>query len=105
MDVKCYIRVFDLDKYREIQPIVQSINNRSADPELVTSLIREAIDKTETDDFKKYNVDWIQEIYSDSLQSALKLVQSGRLSEWWIYYIITEELRRSRNLLWNESFD
>ncbi len=92
MDVTCYIRVFDLDKYREIQPIVGSIYNKSADPDLVASLIRESIDKIETDEFKKYHEEWIQESYSDSLESALKLVQSGRLSEWYIYDGSTEEL-------------
>jgi hypothetical protein len=58
----------------------------------VTALIRESIDKIETDEFKKYHGEWIQETYSDSLQSALNLVQSGRLSEWYIYDGSTEEL-------------
>lgn len=92
MDVTCYIRVFDLEKYREIQPIVESIYGKSADPDLVTALIRESIDKIKSDEFKKYHEEWIQERYSDSLQSALKLVQSGRLSEWYIYDRSTEEL-------------
>jgi hypothetical protein len=92
MDVTCYIRVFDLERYREIQPIVESIYGKSADPDLVTALIRESIDKIETDEFKKYHEEWIQESYSDNLQSALKLVQSGRLSEWHIYDGSTEEL-------------
>lgn len=91
MDVTCYIRVFDLERYREIQPIVESIYGKSADPDLVTALIRESIDKIETDEFKKYHEEWIQERYGDSLQSALKLVQSGHLSEWYIEDTSTEE--------------
>ncbi len=92
MDVTCYVRVFDLDKYRQIQPIVESIYSNSADPDMITALIRESIDKIETDDFKKYHDEWTQETYSDNLQSALKLVQLGRLSEWYIYDGSTEEL-------------
>jgi hypothetical protein len=81
MNVICNFRVFDLHKYRTIQPVIESIKSKLSNKAQVISLIEEAINQTKTDIFSAYNKNDLKEIYLNYLQSALNLVQSGRTSE------------------------
>jgi hypothetical protein len=83
MNVICNFRIFDLHRYRKIQPVIESIKNNNSDKIQVILLIQEAINQTNTDIFNIYNKNNndLKEIYVDYLQSALKLVQADRMSE------------------------
>lgn len=81
MNVICNFRVFNLHKYRTIQPVIESIKSKLSNKAQVISLIEEAINQTKTDIFSAYNKNDLKEIYLNYLQSALNLVQSGRTSE------------------------
>jgi hypothetical protein len=80
----CRLRVFDLDKYQKIEPIIKSIYNKNAYPSQVAALIQEALNRIKDDSFKKANKisDMVSREYSNEFESALILVQDGRLTQW-----------------------
>ncbi len=77
-----YFRLFDIEKYRRIQPIVEKIKARNASVTEVTNLLDEAFSIAETEEFKKYNVEGeYGDINHDILERIRDLIQEGRLSE------------------------
>jgi hypothetical protein len=77
-----YFRLFDIEKYRRIQPIVEKIDARNATVTEATLLLDEAFSIAGTEEFEKYNVEGE---YGSSPLRVLKciqdLVQKGKLSE------------------------
>ncbi len=86
-----YIRLFDLSKYREIQPVVEQINGKNIysgniDFEKTIDLVKTAIDIAESDEFSRYNKRYNNANAFDSeLQSALSILQERRLADWYLY--------------------
>jgi hypothetical protein len=79
-----YIRLFDLAKYREIQPITDRINERNVDldPEKVIGLIKRAIDVAQSSDFKKYNSEFIVRSFISEIEEGLEVMQEGSILDW-----------------------
>ena len=80
---ECYLRLFDVKKYREIQPIIEGIINRDIAVEQVISLFEAAREVVYTDDFKKYNPDWIYEDDYKSLGDELEMLENNDISIWY----------------------
>ncbi len=76
------LHLFDLNKYREIQPVVKSIANRNVDCQQVIPLVTAAIEVVNLDDFEKYNDSDLKEVFIEDLQELLEVVQKGELLSW-----------------------
>jgi hypothetical protein len=76
-----YIRLFDVEKYREIQPIIEGIKNRCAKAEDVIPVLEAARKIAETDDFIKYNDDETR-IEAKYLQLTIVTIQVSGISKW-----------------------
>ena len=78
------LRLFDLEKYREIQPIIEGISKRdtSVEVERVISMIKSAENIVRSDDFKKYNPDYIYEDYAEDLHDVLDILENNSLQIW-----------------------
>jgi hypothetical protein len=74
-------RVFDLNKYREIQPVIADILNSSVDAERLKVLLKEAINIVEGEEFKKYNDKSMRTDY-EVFQSMMSLIDENRFEEW-----------------------
>jgi hypothetical protein len=82
-----YIRLFDLSKYREIQPVVDQINEKNIysgniDFEKTISLIKMAMDIGESDEIRRYNRD---NPFASELRDGLEILQEKRLEDWYLY--------------------
>jgi hypothetical protein len=77
-----YLRLFDIEKYRNIQSIIEKMNNREASVAEANFLVDKALIIAESDEFNKYNHEGE---YGNSPLRVLKciqdLIQEGRLSE------------------------
>jgi hypothetical protein len=76
-----YIRLFDVEKYREIQPVIEGIKNRCAKAEDVIPVLEAARKIAETDDFIKYNDDKTR-IEAEYLQFTIATIQVSGISKW-----------------------
>jgi hypothetical protein len=76
-----FFRIFDLKKYREIEPVIIDILNSSVDAERLEVLLKEAINIIESDEFKKYN-DKSMRFDFDVFQSMINLINENRFEEW-----------------------
>jgi hypothetical protein len=76
-----HIRLFDVQKYREIQPVIEGIKNRDAKVEEVVPLLEAAKNIAETEDFIKYNGDEIM-AESSYLQNTILKIQTSGISSW-----------------------
>jgi hypothetical protein len=76
-----FFRVFNLNKYREIEPVIADILNSSVDAERMKFLLKEAIDIVEGDVFKKYNDDSMRYEYG-VFQSIANLIDENKFEEW-----------------------
>ena len=77
-----YLRLFDVQKYREIQPVIEGIDRRDADTEDVISLLKAAKEVTETNDFIIYNDPDKDEGYSEEMQKRIDLIQEFGIAAW-----------------------
>lgn len=77
-----YLRLFDVQKYREIQPIIEGIGRRDAGTEDVISLLIAAKEVTETNDFIIYNDPDQDESYSKDMQKRINLIQENGVAAW-----------------------
>jgi hypothetical protein len=84
-----YIRLFDLAKYREIQPITDGIKQRNADSTGVINLIQRAMNVVQSSEFEKYN--GRDHIFMIELEDALEIMQEKSLSDWH-YYTSSDKL-------------
>lgn len=76
-----FFRVFDLNKYKEIEPVIADILNSSVDAERMRILLKEAINIVEGDDFKKYNDKSMRYEYG-MFQSLINFIDDNRFEEW-----------------------
>jgi hypothetical protein len=76
-----YIRLFDVEKYREIQPVIEGIKNRDAKAEDVIPVLEAARKIAETDDFIKYNDDETH-IEAKYLRLTIATIEVSGISEW-----------------------
>lgn len=76
-----YIRLFDVEKYREIQPAIEGIKNRDAKAENVIPVLEAARKIAETDDFIKYNDDKTR-IEAKYLRLTIATIEVSGISEW-----------------------
>jgi hypothetical protein len=79
-----YIRLFDLAKYREIQPITDGTKQRNADSTGVINLIQRAMNVVQSSEFEKYN--GRDHIFMIELEDALEIMQEKSLSDWPLLY-------------------
>jgi hypothetical protein len=77
-----YLRLFDVKKYREIQPIIEGILRHDAKAEQVISLIKAAQQVVQTDDFKKYNSDLFVDSSNWHLCSELEMIENNGILAW-----------------------
>jgi hypothetical protein len=75
------IRLFDVQKYREIQPIVEGIVRRDARAKDVIYLLKAAKEVTESNDFIMYNDQ--DEGYSEEMQERIDLIQDFGITTWY----------------------
>ncbi len=71
-----YLRLFDLEKYREIQPIIEGIAKRDIklEVEQVISLVKAAASVLQTEDFKEYNDECLEDniLEMDEILSSIE---------------------------------
>jgi hypothetical protein len=74
-----YLRLFDLEKYREIQPIIEGIAKRDAEleAEQVISLVKTAASVLQTEDFKEYNDEECLEDNTLEMDEILSSIEEG----------------------------
>jgi hypothetical protein len=77
------IRLFDVQKYREIQPIVEGIANRDASEKDVISLLKAAKEVAESNDFIMYNDPDQDEGYPEEMQERINLIQDFGITTWY----------------------
>jgi stress response protein SCP2 len=70
-----YLRLFDVQKYREIQPVIEGIDRRNADAEDVIFLLKAAKEVAETNDFIIYNDPDQDEGCPEEMQMSEDLLQ------------------------------
>jgi hypothetical protein len=75
------IRLFDVQKYREIQPIIEGIARRDASAKDVIYLLKAAKEVTESNDFIMYNDQ--DEGYSEEMQERIDLIQDFGITTWY----------------------
>jgi hypothetical protein len=88
-----YLRLFDVEKYREIQFIIEGIKNRNAKVEDVIPLLETAKKIAETDDFIKYNDDEAR-TEAKCLQINMNTIQTSGILEWFCMLDKGENLGR-----------
>jgi hypothetical protein len=72
-----YLRLFDIKKYREIQPIIEGIVKRSAEDEQVVSLLEAVIDIAKGNDFRQYNDPEDPDTYVRYFQRVLGVIKTS----------------------------
>jgi hypothetical protein len=77
-----YLHLLDLNRYREIQPVINSIANRDVDCQQVIPLVTAAIEVVNLDDFEKYNDPDVKEVFIEDLQELLEVLRKGELLSW-----------------------
>jgi hypothetical protein len=77
-----YLRLFDLEKYREIQPIVEGITKRDVDSDRVNSLVKRVLSIVGSDNYKKYNSPDRFYYYDVEFQEMVEAVREGHLLPW-----------------------
>lgn len=77
-----HLRLFDLKKYRKMQPILKSIYEGIEDCQQLIPFIMEAKKNVEHDDFEKYNDPDERECYFDDFEEILGILQEGNLITW-----------------------
>ncbi len=77
-----YLRLFDLKKYREIQPIIDSIAYRNVDCQQVIPLVEAAWAISKLDDFVKYNDPDMREVHDEEFGKLLKVLKTEELLSW-----------------------
>jgi hypothetical protein len=77
-----YLRLFDVQKYREIQPVIEGIDRRNADAEDVISLLQAAKEVTETNDFIIHTDPDQDEGYPEEMQKRIDLIQEFGVVAW-----------------------
>jgi hypothetical protein len=77
-----FIRLFDIEKYREIQSVIEGIKNRDAKADDVIPLLEAAKSIAETDDFIKYNND-AKMTRANYLQGVIDVIQMSGISNWY----------------------
>jgi hypothetical protein len=75
------IRLFDVQKYREIQPIIEGIANRDASEKDVIYLLKAAKEVAESNDFMMYNDP--EEGYPEEMQERIDLIQDFGIMTWY----------------------
>jgi hypothetical protein len=76
-----FFRIFDLKKYREIEPIINGILDSSVDATQLKVLLKEASNIIEGDEFKKYNDKSMRYEY-DIFQLMINLIDDNKFEEW-----------------------
>jgi hypothetical protein len=76
-----FFRVFDLKKYREIEPVINGMLDSSVDATQLKVLLKEANSIIEGDDFKKYNDEFTRCEY-DIFQLMINLIDENKFEEW-----------------------
>jgi hypothetical protein len=73
-----YLRLFDLEKYREIQPIIEGIAKRDIklEVEQVISLVKAAASVLQTEDFKEYNDECLEDNILE-MEEILSSIEEG----------------------------
>jgi hypothetical protein len=77
-----HLRLFDLKKYRKIQPVLKSIYEGIEDCQQLIPFIMEAKKNVEHDDFEKYNDPDERECYFDDFEEILGILREGNLITW-----------------------
>jgi hypothetical protein len=77
-----YLRLFNLKKYREIQPVIDSIAYRNVDCQQVIPLVEAAWEISKLDDFVKYNDPDMREVHDEDFGDLLKVLQKEELLSW-----------------------
>jgi hypothetical protein len=86
------VRLFDIQKYREIQSTIEGIAKRSANAEQVISLLKAALDVAKSEDFRKHNGPYDPKGHIEFFQGRLDEIQTLGISKWFdmldqrIYY-------------------
>lgn len=78
----CYLRLFDVEKYREIQPITDGIISRTAKADDVISLLKAAKEVTESEDFIMYNDPDQDDGCSEEMQGRIDLIKKSGIKAW-----------------------
>jgi hypothetical protein len=76
-----FFRIFDLKKYREIEPIINGILDTSVDAAQLKVLLKEANNIIESDEFKKYNDKSMRHEY-EIFQLMISLIDENKFEEW-----------------------
>jgi hypothetical protein len=76
-----FIRLFDIEKYREIQSVIEGIKNRDAKAEDVIPLLEAAEKIAETDDFIKFNDDTTM-TEANYLRRTISTIQISGIIQW-----------------------
>jgi hypothetical protein len=76
------LRLFDVQKYREIQPVIEGIDRRDAGAEDVISLLKAAKEITESNDFIIYNDPDQEDGYPEEMQKRIDLIQNFGITAW-----------------------
>jgi hypothetical protein len=78
-----YLRLFDLEKYREIQPTIEGIAKRDIklEVEQVISLVKAAASVLQTEDFKEYNDEECLEDNILEMDEILGSIEEGDISK------------------------
>ncbi len=77
-----YLRLFDLKKYREIQPVIDSIAYRNMDCQQVIPLVEAAWEISKLDEFVKYNDPDMREVCDEEFGKLLQVLQKKELLSW-----------------------
>jgi hypothetical protein len=77
-----WLILFDLKKYRGIQPLIESVANRSIDYQQMILLVEEAIKIVEHDDFENYNDPDGRECFLEDFQEMLDVLQKKEFLSW-----------------------
>jgi hypothetical protein len=82
MIMSCCFRLFDIKKYRSIQPIIERIVDRQSNPSEAMFLVDEALKIAGTDEFSKYNCEGEYGNLSYRILERTKdCIQEGKLLE------------------------
>jgi hypothetical protein len=77
-----YLRLFDLKKYREIQPVIDSIAYRNVDCMQVIPLVKAAWEISKLDEFVKYNDSDMREVHDEEFGELLQVLRKKELLSW-----------------------
>jgi hypothetical protein len=81
MGVSWCFRLFDLENYAQVAPVIHSLVNGISDQRQITYIIEKSLEVLNGVEFRRYNDEFEIDVWNDTLNDAKILIEKNRCSE------------------------